>query len=253
MPRYKLIIEYDGGGFVGWQRQTNGRSVQAVLEAAIAGFCGEVTTLTAAGRTDSGVHALGQCAHVDLARDWPADTVRDAVNAHLGDAAVAVLSAEPVEAGFNARFSATGRRYLYRIANRRAPLALDRGRAWHVPRPLDAGAMAEAAACLVGLHDFSSFRAAECQAASPMKTLDRLSVDREGEEVRVTAAARSFLHHQVRNMVGTLALVGHGKWTPDDVAQALAARSRAAAGPTAPPQGLYLVAVTYEGTAAGSS
>ncbi len=245
MPRYKLIIEYDGGGFVGWQRQTNGRSVQAALEDAVAGFCGEATTLTAAGRTDSGVHALGQCAHVDLTREWSAETVRDAVNAHLGDAGVAVLSAEMVGEDFNARFSATERRYLYRIANRRAPLALDRGRAWHVPRPLDAGSMAEAAACLVGHHDFSSFRAAECQAASPVKTLDQLDVERIGPEIHVTAAARSFLHHQVRNMVGTLALVGHGKWTPDDVAGALAACSRAAAGPTAPPDGLYLTGVTY--------
>ena len=245
MTRYKLTLEYDGRDFVGWQRQDNGPSVQAALEAAVTGFCGETVTAHAAGRTDSGVHALGQVAHIDIAKDTTADTVRDALNQHLKPAPVAVLVAEAVDDEFHARFSATGRRYLYRIVNRRAPLALERGRAWFVPSPLDAEAMHEAAQVLVGQHDFTSFRAAECQAKSPVKTLDRLSVERDGEEVRVQAAARSFLHHQVRNMVGTLRLVGIGKWTAGDVAEALEKRDRAAAGPTAPAEGLYLTEVVY--------
>ena len=245
MTRYKLTLEYDGRDFVGWQRQDNGPSVQAALEAAVAGFCGETVTAHAAGRTDSGVHALGQVAHIDIAKETTADTVRDALNQHLKPAPVAVLSAEAVDDDFHARFSATGRRYLYRIVNRRAPLALERGRAWFVPGPLDAAAMQGAAQVLVGRHDFTSFRAAECQAKSPVKTLDRLAVERDGEAIRVHAAARSFLHHQVRNMVGTLRLVGLGKWTAADVAAALEKRDRAAAGPTAPAEGLYLVDVTY--------
>ena len=245
MTRYKLILEYDGRDFVGWQRQDNGPSVQAALEAAVTGFCGETVTAHAAGRTDSGVHALGQVAHIDIAKKTMADTVRDALNQHLKPAPVAVLAAEAVDDEFHARFSATGRRYLYRIVNRRAPLALERGRAWFVPSPLDTAAMHEAAQELVGQHDFTSFRAAECQAKSPIKTLDRLTVERDGEEVRVQAAARSFLHHQVRNMVGTLRLVGIGKWTAKDVAAALEKRDRAAAGPTAPAEGLYLTEVLY--------
>ena len=245
MTRYKLTVEYDGSDFVGWQRQDNGPSVQAALEAAVAGFCGAPVPVHAAGRTDSGVHALGQVVHIDIAKETAADTVRDALNQHLKPAPVAVLSAEAVDDDFHARFSATGRRYLYRIVNRRAPLALERGRAWFVPAPLDTEAMHAAAQVLVGQHDFTSFRAAECQAKSPVKTLDRLTVERDGEEIRVHAAARSFLHHQVRNMVGTLRLVGTGKWTADDVAAALERRDRAAAGPTAPADGLYLVEVTY--------
>jgi tRNA pseudouridine38-40 synthase len=245
MPRYRLTLEYDGRAFVGWQRQDNGPSVQAALEAAILGFCGESVTVHGAGRTDSGVHALGQVAHVDLAKDAPVDTVRDALNAHMRPAPIVVLDAAVADAEFHARFSAIERRYLYRILNRRAPLALDVGRAWHVAFALDAAAMHAAAQLLVGQHDFTSFRAAECQAKSPVKTLDALDVARAGEEIQVTARARSFLHHQVRNMVGTLKLVGEGKWTADDVAAALAARDRAKGGPTAPAEGLYLVAVRY--------
>ena len=245
MPRYKLVLEYDGTDFVGWQRQENGYSVQQALEEAIVGFCGESVNVFAAGRTDSGVHALGQVAHVDLMREAEADTVRDALNFHLKPAAVAVLSAERVGEDFHARFSAGERRYLYRIVNRRAPLTVERDRAWWVSVPLDAEAMHAAAQVLVGRHDFSSFRAAECQAKSPDKTLDVLDVRREGDLVLVTARARSFLHHQVRNMVGTLKLVGEGKWTAADVAAALAACDRSAAGPTAPACGLYLTGVGY--------
>lgn len=245
MSRYKLTLEYDGGGLVGWQRQDNGPSVQQALEEAVAKFCGESVTAHAAGRTDAGVHATGQVAHVDIARDTTPETVRDALNFHLKPAAIAVLAAEAVGDDFHARFSATGRSYLYRIVNRRAPLALERGRAWAVTAPLDVDAMHRAAQLLVGHHDFTSFRAALCQAASPVKTLDRLDVMRHGPEIAIIAEARSFLHHQVRNMVGTLKLVGEGKWRPADVARALATRDRAAAGPTAPPDGLYLTGVRY--------
>ncbi|MEQ8966252.1 MAG: tRNA pseudouridine(38-40) synthase TruA [Azospirillaceae bacterium] len=247
MTRYKLVIEYDGRPFVGWQRQDNGPSVQEALETAIHRFCGEDVRTQAAGRTDAGVHALGQVAHADIARPTTAETVRDALNHHLKPHPVAVLSAEPVGEDFEARFSAIGRAYLYRVLDRRAPPTLDAGRVWHVPKGLDERAMADAATVLVGHHDFTSFRAKECQAASPVKTLDRLSVTRQGDEVRIEAAARSFLHHQVRNIVGTLKLVGDGKWSRADVAAALAARDRAAAGPTAPAQGLYLTAVRYPG------
>lgn len=245
MPRYKLVIEYDGAPFVGWQVQDNGLSVQGVLTAAVAAFSSESVAVQGAGRTDAGVHATGQVAHVDLAKAWDTDTVRDAVNAHLRPHPVAVLSAEAVAADFDARFSAIKRHYRYRIVNRRADLALQRLRAWRIGRPLDADAMQAAAQRLVGRHDFTTFRAAECQAKSPVKTLDRLDVAYDGEEIRIHASARSFLHTQVRSMVGSLALVGEGRWSADDLARALAARDRAACGPVAPPDGLYLVRVDY--------
>jgi tRNA pseudouridine38-40 synthase len=245
VPRFKLTIEYDGGPFVGWQRQANGRSVQQALEEAIDAFCGEQVTLRGAGRTDAGVHALAQAAHLDLARDWPAETVRDAVNAHLRPEPVAVLAAEPAAPGFDARFSAVRRHYLYRIVNRQAPLALEAGRAWHVEHPLDATAMQEAAQTLVGTHDFTTFRSSHCQAKSPVKTLDAIEVRRDGEAVLVEASARSFLHNQVRSLAGSLKLVGEGRWQAADLTAALAARHRAACGPVAPPGGLYLVRVDY--------
>jgi tRNA pseudouridine38-40 synthase len=245
MSRYKLLIEYDGTPFVGWQIQADGLSVQGLLADAVMAFAGERVAVHGAGRTDAGVHALGQAAHVDLARDWDTGTVRDALNAHLRPHPIAVLAAERVADDFDARFSAKQRRYLYRIVNRRADLALERKRAWRIARPLDAPAMHAAAQCLVGRHDFTTFRAAECQAKSPVKTLDRLDVERQGEEVRVHAAARSFLHHQVRSMIGSLMLVGDGKWDAQDLAAALAARNRSACAPLAPPEGLYLVAVDY--------
>jgi tRNA pseudouridine38-40 synthase len=245
MPRYKLVIEYDGAPFVGWQVQHNGVSVQGVLETAVTAFCGEHVHVQGAGRTDAGVHALGQVAHVELTRTWDSDTVRDAINAHLRPHPVAVLKAEQATDDFDARFSARQRHYLYRIINRRAGLALDASRAWRVPRPLDASAMHAAAQRLVGKHDFTTFRATECQAKSPVKTLDRLDVERVGDELRVHASARSFLHHQVRSMVGSLVQVGDGRWTADDLAAALAARDRKACGPVAPPDGLYLVRVDY--------
>jgi len=245
MPRYKLTIEYDGTPFVGWQVQDNGVSVQSVLGDAVAAFAGERVAVRGAGRTDAGVHALGQVAHVDLTKDWDVDTVRDALNAHLRPHPIAVLAVERVADDFDARFSATKRHYLYRIVNRRADLALDQHRAWRIGRPLHAAAMHEAAQRLVGRHDFTTFRAAECQAKSPLKTLDRLDVAQDGEELHVIAAARSFLHHQVRSMVGSLVHVGEGKWSAGDLSAALAARDRAACGQVAPPQGLYLVRVEY--------
>ena len=245
MTRWKLTIEYDGGPFRGWQRQENGPSVQAAIEEAITRFCGERVTITAAGRTDAGVHARGQVAHADIAKETRADTVRDALNAHLRPLPVAILSAEAVGDDFHARFSATARHYSFRIVNRRSPLALDRGQAWHVIAPLDAGAMQAAAQVLLGTHDFTTFRAAECQAKSPVKTLDRLDVMRAGEAVIVVASARSFLHHQVRSMVGSLRLVGDGRWSAADLRHALAARDRAACGPVAPPDGLCLDRVDY--------
>ncbi len=245
MPRYKLTIEYDGTPFVGWQVQDNGPSVQGVLTEAIAAFTGERVTVAGAGRTDAGVHALGQVAHVDLAKDWDGDTVRDAMNFHLRPRPIAVQTAEQVAENFDARYSATNRHYLYRIVNRRADLALEQNHAWRVPRPLDGDAMHAAAQKLVGRHDFTTFRAAECQAKSPVKTLDQLDVKRDGDEVHITAAARSFLHHQVRSMVGSLVHVGEGKWSAEDLAAALAARDRTRCGQVAPPQGLYLVGVEY--------
>ncbi len=245
MPRYKLTIEYDGTPFVGWQVQDNGPSVQGLLTDAIAAFAGERPAVQGAGRTDAGVHALGQVAHVDLGKDWDDDTVRDALNFHLRPRPIAVLSAEHVAADFDARFSAVKRHYLYRISNRRADLALDLNRAWRVPRPLDCAAMQKAAHQLVGRHDFTTFRAAECQAKSPVKTLDALDVARDDDNVRITTSARSFLQHHVRSMVGSLVHVGEGKWNVDDLAAALAARDRTACGQVAPPQGLYLVRVEY--------
>jgi len=245
MPRYKLTIEYDGTGFFGWQVQDHAPSVQGALQNAVAAFSGERATVSGAGRTDAGVHALGQVAHIDLAREWETDVVRDALNAHLRPHPIAVLSAETVPPDFDARFSAIKRHYLYRIVARRADLTLERDRAWRVPRPLDVDAMHAAAQRLVGKHDFTTFRAAECQAKSPVKTLDRLDVSRAGGEIHVNAAARSFLHHQVRSMVGTLALVGDGKLTADDLARALAAKDRTQCGPVAPACGLYLVRVDY--------
>jgi tRNA pseudouridine38-40 synthase len=245
LPRYKLTVEYDGGPFVGWQRQGVGRSVQEAIEAAGARFTGEPVIVFGAGRTDAGVHALGQVAHLDLLRDWPVDTVRDALNAHLRPDPVAILKAELAEAEFHARFSAVKRHYLYRINDRRAPPVLDRGRVWHVVQKLDAGAMHRAAQALVGRHDFTTFRAADCQAKSPVKSLDRLDVSRQGEEIAVRASARSFLHHQVRSMVGTLKKVGEGRWPERAAGEALAARDRDRCGPVAPAHGLYLVAVDY--------
>jgi tRNA pseudouridine38-40 synthase len=246
MPRYRMTLEYDGGPFVGWQRQDNGPSVQAAIEAAIARCSGEVVSVVAAGRTDAGVHASGQVIHVDLIKPWDAFRLSEAVNHHLKPDPIAVLEAVAVGDDFHARFSATERRYRYRVVNRRAPLTIDRGRAWQVQQPLDDGAMHEAAQILVGRHDFSTFRASLCQAASPVKTLSRLAVMRAADTVLVHAAAPSFLHHQVRNLVGTLLLVGLGKWTADDVAVALAARDRARGGETAPACGLCLIEVRYD-------
>lgn len=245
MQRWKLTLEYDGGPFVGWQRQDSGVTVQQRLEEAAAALCGCDTAVQGAGRTDSGVHALGQVAHVDIARELRPDQVRDALNFHLRPDPISILEAEAVPEDFHARFSAIGRVYLYRILNRRPPPALDVGKVWHNQRPLDAETMHEAAQILVGNHDFTSFRSSECQADSPVKTLDRVRVRQAGEEIHVDVAARSFLHNQVRIIVGTLEMVGRGKWTARHVEKALKARSRSAAGPTAPPEGLYLVSVKY--------
>lgn len=252
MPRYKLVIEYDGGPFVGWQRQDTGPSVQQAVEDAAERICGAPVRLHAAGRTDSGVHALGMVAHVDLPKALPDGKWADALNAHLRPAPVAVLSADEVGEDFHARFSCLERRYLYRILIRRAGPALDRGRVWWHPRPLNADAMAEAADALVGHHDFSSFRAAECQADSPVKTLDALDVSRRSEEIHITARARSFLHNQVRIMVGSLTLVGLEKWSGRDLATVLTARDRRRAGPTAPACGLYFLEARYPESSAGA-
>jgi tRNA pseudouridine38-40 synthase len=246
VARSKLTIEYDGAPFVGWQRQDNGPSVQVALEEAVLAFSGERALVQGAGRTDAGVHALGQVAHLDLANERPAETVRAALNFHLKPHPIAVVEAEIVPGDFHARFSATWRRYRYRILNRRAPPAFDRGHVWHVPVPLAVDAMADAAAALVGHHDFNSFRSASCQAPSPVKTLDLLEVARHENEIRIDVGARSFLHNQVRILVGTLQLVGRRQWTRRDVEDALEARDRTRAGPTAPPQGLCLMEVRYE-------
>lgn len=243
--RYRLTIEYDGGPYVGWQRQPNGPSVQSEVERAIEAYSGEAVTVFCAGRTDAGVHATGQVAHFDLERGDPAEKVQAALNAHLRPAPISVVTAEIAEAGFHARFSATGRAYLYRILNRRARPALEAGRVWWIPAPLDVDLMQAGANRLLGKHDFTSFRAVNCQAQSPVKTLDRFDIRRDGEMIECVVEARSFLHHQVRNMVGTLRKVGEGKWLPDDVTAALEARDRSAAGATAPPDGLYLTRVEY--------
>ena len=245
MPRYKLIIEYDGRPFCGWQVQADQLSVQGALASAIEALSGEKRLVQGAGRTDAGVHARAQVAHVDLTKEWDTDTVRDALNAHLRPYPIAVLTTERVTDDFNARTSAIRRYYLYRIVNRRADLTLDAGRAWRVPRPLDTDTMHKAAQSLIGKHDFTTFRSTECQAKSPVKTLDVLGVERDGDEVRVTAVARSFLHNQVRSMVGSLVCVGEGKWTTEDMRKALDARDRTACGPVAPPDGLYLMRVDY--------
>ena len=245
MPRYKILIEYDGAPFAGWQYQENSPSVQRTIMDAVEAFSGEKVMVQGAGRTDAGVHALGQVGHFDLASERETDTIRDAINAHLRPHPVAILSAEKVAPDFDARRSAVRRHYLYRIANRRPDLAIERGRAWRVPRRLDAEAMHAAAQRLVGKHDFTTFRSTECQAKSPEKTLDRLDVSRVADEIHISATARSFLHNQVRSMVGSLVPVGDGKWSADDLAAALAARNRAACGPVAPPEGLYLVKVDY--------
>ncbi|HVI52407.1 MAG TPA: tRNA pseudouridine(38-40) synthase TruA [Candidatus Sulfotelmatobacter sp.] len=249
MPRYKLTLEYDGTGLVGWQRQTTGPSVQQFLEEALVKLAGRRTEIAAAGRTDAGVHATGQVVHVDVDKDLKPEAVCNGLNYWLrgeeGASSVIVLAAELAPEGFHARFSAVGRQYLYRISNRRAGPVLEANRVWWVPKPLNAEAMHEAAQRLVGHYDFTSFRSIECQAQSPMKTMDRLDVVRVGDEIRIVAASRSFLHHQVRNMVGTLKLVGDGKWNADRVTQVLQARDRSVAGPTAPPYGLYLTGVSY--------
>ncbi len=245
MPRYRITIEYDGGPFVGWQRQDNGPSVQGALEQAIFKLCGESVTVTGAGRTDAGVHALGQVAHFDIGKDFAPDKIRDALNHFLRPDPVAVLEAAVAAPDFHARFSAIGRHYLYRILTRRPQPVLERGHVWHVAHDLDADAMHAAAQMLVGHHDFTTFRAAECQAKSPVKTLDVLRVSRLGDEIHFAARARSFLHNQVRSMVGTLKLVGEGKWRAGDVKDALKARDRSRCGPVAPSEGLYLVKVDY--------
>ena len=248
MTRWKLVIEYDGASFVGWQRQANGASVQAALEDAVFHFSQEKCLVQGAGRTDSGVHALGQVAHVDIEKPVDGDTVRDAINFHLKPFSIVIRSAEAVGEDFHARFSARRRTYLYRILDRRAAPAIDVGRVWHVSTALNANAMSLAAQSLLGHHDFTSFRAKDCQANSPMRTLDRLDVRRVDEEIHLDVEARSFLHHQVRNFAGTLKLVGEGRWGRRDVEAALGACDRAAAGPTAPAQGLYLASVGYDGT-----
>ena len=246
MARFKLIIEYDGSPYVGWQRQDNGPSVQQTIEDAVKAFCGEDARIFGAGRTDTGVHALGQVAHLDLLRDAEANTVRDALNYHLKASPIVILGAEAVDDEFDARFSATGRSYVYRIINRYIPLTFEAGLAWHVRPELDTDAMHSAAQLMVGKHDFTTFRATACQAKSPVKTLDHVSVQRDGVNIRVYVRARSFLHNQVRSMVGSLKMVGTGKWPESRIAEALAAADRQACGPTAPARGLYLENVSYD-------
>jgi tRNA pseudouridine38-40 synthase len=248
VTRWHLTIEYDGGPFMGWQRQDHGPSVQQALEEALARMTGERPTFHAAGRTDAGVHALAMSAHVEIEKALTPDRLQGGLNALVRPAPIAVLFARPVADDWHARFSCTGRRYLYRILNRQAPPALDHGRCWHIGAELDADAMAQGAAHLVGNHDFTTFRSAHCQSDSPVKTLDRLDVSRQGEEIRIEAAARSFLHHQVRSMVGCLALVGRGQWAPGDIRQALDARDRSALGFNAPSHGLYFVEAKYRET-----
>ena len=245
MTRWKLIIEYDGGPFMGWQRQEHGPSIQQAIEEALQRMTGEETAVTAAGRTDAGVHALAMVAHVDVTKPLTPHRLREGLNALVRPNPISILDVEQVADDWHARFSCVGRRYLYRILNRRAPPALDVGRVWHVAVPLDVDPMTEGAAMLVGRHDFTTFRSVQCQSDSPLKTLDRLEVTAIDEEIHVQAAARSFLHHQVRSMVGCLALVGRGQWQPSDICTALEARDRAALGLNAPPHGLYFVEASY--------
>jgi tRNA pseudouridine38-40 synthase len=245
MTRWRLTIEYDGGPFMGWQRQDNGPSVQQQVELAIFRMTGEQASVHGAGRTDSGVHALAMSAHVDIQKHLTAHRLRDGLNALVRPDPIAILAASEVADDWHARFSCIGRRYEYRILNRRAPPAIERGRVWHIATPLDAEAMAEGAAMLVGCHDFTTFRSVQCQSKSPVKTLDGLEILREGEQIRIAAAARSFLHHQVRSMVGCLVMVGRGQWAPGDIRSALEARDRAALGLNAPPDGLYFVEAIY--------
>ena len=249
MPRYRMTVEYDGTPYVGWQMQENGHSVQAALQAGILSLTGETVSIRGAGRTDSGVHAVGQVVHVDLSRDWKPYKLRNALNAHLMMAGekVSILDVRAVDDSFDARFSAQRRHYLYRILNRPSPLALEAKRAWWVTRELDHEVMHAAAQTLIGHHDFTTFRSAHCQAASPMRTLDRLDVTRSGDLIEIRASAQSFLHNQIRSFAGTLKLAGEGKMTPDDVREALDARDRAACGPVAPPEGLYFLKVDYPG------
>jgi tRNA pseudouridine38-40 synthase len=247
LTRFALTLEFDGTPFMGLQRQAHGPSVQQAVEEAVHAITGETVTLHAAGRTDAGVHALGMRVHIDVAKEIDAFRLMEALNFHLRPDPIAVLACEAKADDWHARFSCIGREYLYRIANRRAPLTLDANRMWQVPQPLDAQAMHRAAQTLVGRHDFTTFRSVHCQAQSPEKTLDLLSVERVGEEVRIRAAARSFLHHQVRSMVGCLALVGMGRWREEQVDQALAARDRQALGLNAPSDGLYFVRALYPG------
>lgn len=245
MPRYRITIEYDGAPFVGWQIQENGPSVQSALMEALKNLTGEEVQVFGAGRTDAGVHAMGQVAHFDLPKDWETDRLRDGLNHHLKPDPVAVLAASEVDDGFHARFLATKRHYLYRFITRRAPLALDKGRAWRRPKALDVEAMHRAAQMLVGKHDFTTFRSAQCQAKSPVKTIDEAAVERDGDEIRFTVSARSFLHNQVRSFAGSLEYVGVGKWSATDLGEALKAADRSKCGPVAPPEGLYLVQVDY--------
>ncbi len=246
MPRYRFTIEYDGTAFVGWQIQPAGASVQGSLEDAVLKLTGERVSVRGAGRTDAGVHARGQVAHFDLEREWPPSKLRDGTNFYLKPNDAVVLECWEVPPDFDARFSATARHYLYRILARRAPPALERKHVWWLPRDLDAGAMHEAAQVLVGRHDFTTFRATQCQAKSPIRTLDRLDVTHEGDEIHIAASARSFLHNQVRSMVGSLKLIGEGKWNSADLRDALESRDRTNCGPVAPPTGLYLMGVDYE-------
>lgn len=245
MATYKLIVEYDGTPFVGWQRQENGLAVQQVIEEAFKGFCGEDLRVRGAGRTDTGVHALGQVVDVTLEREFPADKVRDALNYHMKPHPIAVVSAEQVAEDFSARFDASQRHYLYSFTDRRAPLTLTKNRSWQVPTPLDADAMHTSAQCLVGQHDFTTFRASGCQAKSPVRTMDKLTVSRVGDEVHLNVSALSFLHSQIRSFAGSLKLVGEGKWSARDMRRALEAEDRSQCGPIAPPHGLYFVRVDY--------
>ena len=245
MTRWRLTIEYDGGPFMGWQRQDHGPSVQQTLEEALQRMTGEKATFTAAGRTDAGVHALAMTAHVDVMKSLTSHRLREGLNALVRPEPVSVLDVAEVDGDWHARFSCMGRRYLYRILNRRAPPALETGKLWHIALPLDVDAMSQGASHLIGRHDFTTFRSVHCQSDSPLKTLDQLEVRREGDEIRIEAAARSFLHHQVRSMVGCLALVGRRQWQADDIRKALEARDRSALGLNAPPHGLYFVEAIY--------